>query len=211
MPGHGDTPVSAIAPLCPQRHHDARLVPAEARPCTRMLRNLKITNCRPLNPLRRCREIAGRKRSAVMHYPDLSCGSQRAEWCSATRPSIIQPSGASGSVPSHTPSGLADGGSGHADTGNSCPKRATAERDLRNHLLRLRKRGGRHRLRRCCDGKGKGSNSNQPSHFFSSFCLWTPRAETESWLRDHAVKESITRAKVLDLHQIGTTIATDTA
>jgi hypothetical protein len=52
MPGHGDTPVSAIAPLCPQRHHDARLVPAEARPCTRMLRNLKITNCRPLNPLR---------------------------------------------------------------------------------------------------------------------------------------------------------------
>jgi hypothetical protein len=83
---------------------------------------------------------------------------------SSTRPSLIPPSSASASVPTHTPACLADGGSGHADTTNSCPKWAAAESDLRDHAVRLSNRRGRHRLRRCCDGEGKSSNSNQPDH-----------------------------------------------
>jgi hypothetical protein len=36
--------------------------------------------------------------------------------------------------------------------------------DLRDHAVRLRKRRERHCLRRCCDGNGEASNSNQPDH-----------------------------------------------
>ena len=44
------------------------------------------------------------------------------------------------------------GGSGHANTGNSCPKRSASESDLRDHGVRMMKQGWRHGLRRCCDG-----------------------------------------------------------
>ena len=56
---------------------------------------------------------------------------------------------------SYTPAGrsalLAHAGSGLADTVNHYPARATAHTGLRDHAIRLRKRGERHRLRRCCD------------------------------------------------------------
>ena len=60
------------------------------------------------------------------------------------------------SHPPETPAGgsagLADGGSGHADTINSCPTRPAADTDFRDHAVRLRNQRGRHCLRRCCDG-----------------------------------------------------------
>ena len=60
------------------------------------------------------------------------------------------------STPSRTPpfdpAAMAHGGSGHADTINSCPKGATPKGDLRGHAVRLMKRYARHGLRRCCDG-----------------------------------------------------------
>ena len=83
---------------------------------------------------------------------------------SSTRPSLIPPSSASASVPTHTPACLADGGSGHADTVDHCPTRPAADGDLRDHGIRLRKRRERHCLRRCCYGNGEASNSNQPDH-----------------------------------------------
>jgi hypothetical protein len=60
-------------------------------------------------------------------------------------------------LPSQTPAdgsaGVADGGSGHADTMNSCPARAAAVSDLRDHAVRPRDNlRGRHCLRRRCDG-----------------------------------------------------------
>ena len=84
------------------------------------------------------------------------------------RPSIIPPCNASGSGPSNTSANraarLANGGSGHADATNASPKRAAAVSHLRDHAVRLRNRRGRHCLRRCCDGKGKASNSYQSDH-----------------------------------------------
>src|SRR5262249_34062887 len=62
---------------------------------------------------------------------------------------------------------MTDGGSGHADTTNSGPTRAACQANLRDHAVRLRKRRGRHCLRRRCEGE-EASNSNQPEHCFSS-------------------------------------------
>jgi len=62
---------------------------------------------------------------------------------------------------------LADRRSGHADTIDHCPAWPAADSDLRNHPNRLINRRGCHRLRRCRNGQGKTSNSNQPDHFSS--------------------------------------------
>ena len=70
-------------------------------------------------------------------------------------------------TPHRAPAHLAFGGSRHADTINSCPKGATPKGDSRGHAVRLLKWHGRHSLRRCCDGQGKGSESDQPDHFVS--------------------------------------------
>ena len=43
-------------------------------------------------------------------------------------------------------------GSGHTDTINSCPTHSASDGDLRSYAIQLRKRRGRHGLRRCCDG-----------------------------------------------------------
>jgi hypothetical protein len=59
---------------------------------------------------------------------------------------------ANASIPSRTPAGLTDGGSGHADTINSYPPRAAGFADLRDHVVRLMKRYRRHGLCRRCDG-----------------------------------------------------------
>jgi hypothetical protein len=61
---------------------------------------------------------------------------------------------------------MALGGSGHADTINPYPTRATRFADLRDHAVRLMERRDRHGLRRCGDGESK-SNSDQPDHFVS--------------------------------------------
>jgi hypothetical protein len=55
-------------------------------------------------------------------------------------------------TPHRAPADLPNGGSGHADTTNSCPTHAASEGDLRGHAVRLIKRRGRHGLRRRCDG-----------------------------------------------------------
>ena len=64
--------------------------------------------------------------------------------------------GANASVPSCTPAdgpaGMADGGSGHADTCNSCPAQAAAVGYLCDHALRLMNWRGCHCFRRCCEG-----------------------------------------------------------
>jgi hypothetical protein len=71
-------------------------------------------------------------------------------------------------MPSPTPADfsadMALGGSGHADTIYSYPTRAACFADLRDHAVRLMKRRDRHGLRRCCDGQGKSSNSDQSDH-----------------------------------------------
>ena len=59
--------------------------------------------------------------------------------------SVIAPPSASASMPSHTPAMLANGGSGHAHTINSCPARSACPGDLRDHAVRLVNR----RHRRC--------------------------------------------------------------
>ena len=69
-------------------------------------------------------------------------------------------------APADAAADVAAGSSGHADTMNSDPTRATCHTDLREHAVRLMKGRGRHGLRRRCDGEGKGSNSDQPDHCF---------------------------------------------
>ena len=44
------------------------------------------------------------------------------------------------SAPANRASGVADRGSGHADTTNSCPTRATAVSDLRRNFVRVKRR-----------------------------------------------------------------------
>src|SRR4029077_16033498 len=60
--------------------------------------------------------------------------------------------------------GMADGGSGHADTSNSCPTRTAAVGHLCHHPVRLMNRRASPCFRRCRDGQGKASNSNPPDH-----------------------------------------------
>jgi hypothetical protein len=62
--------------------------------------------------------------------------------------------------------GMADGGSGHADTINSGPTCAAGGSDLRDHAVRLRDRRWCYCLRRSCDGQGEASNSKHPEHCF---------------------------------------------
>jgi hypothetical protein len=73
--------------------------------------------------------------------------------------------------PADGSAGLADGGSGHAAASDHGPTRAATGGYLRDHAVRLRNWGGRHCLRRSCDGEGKASNGNQPEHWFSPFFL----------------------------------------
>jgi len=56
---------------------------------------------------------------------------------------------------------MANGGSSYTDTSNSGPARAASEANLREHGVRLSKRGRRCCLRRSCEGYGKASSSNQ--------------------------------------------------
>jgi len=78
------------------------------------------------------------------------------------------PTDASAATPHRAPAGfpadVAFGHSGHADTANSCHSRSASVGDLRDHAVRLMQRRGRHRLRRCCDSEGKGSNGDQLDH-----------------------------------------------
>ena len=90
-------------------------------------------------------------------------------WCFSIPPSASAPC-APHRTPAGCPADLAFGGSGHANTTNSCPTYSASESDLRGHGVCLMKRRWRHGLRRRCDGQGKGSNSDQPDHSFSP-CL----------------------------------------
>src|SRR5262249_48808297 len=57
---------------------------------------------------------------------------------------VPAPLTANASTPPHTSTdsstGLSDGGSGHADTTNSCPTRPAAEPDLRGHAVWVKRR-----------------------------------------------------------------------
>jgi hypothetical protein len=83
--------------------------------------------------------------------------------------------------PADGSAGLADGGSGHAAASDHGPTRAATGGYLRDHAVRLRNWGGRHCLRRSCDGEGKASNGNQPEHWFSPLFSRCP-ASLVSWL-----------------------------
>ena len=61
-------------------------------------------------------------------------------------------------VPAGCSADMASGGSCHADTINSYPTHPACFADLRDHAVRLMKRRGRHRMRRCCGDQGKGNS-----------------------------------------------------
>jgi hypothetical protein len=73
--------------------------------------------------------------------------------------------------------GMADGGSGDADTGNPGPTWTASEANLCEHAVRLRKRRGRYCLRRSCEGYDKASSSNQPDHSYPPFKELFPSGE----------------------------------
>jgi hypothetical protein len=73
--------------------------------------------------------------------------------------------------------GMADGGSGDADTSNSGPTWAASEANLRDHAVRLRKRRGRYCLRRSCEGYDQAGSSNQPDHSYPPFKELFPSGE----------------------------------
>ena len=86
-------------------------------------------------------------------------------------------------TPADGAAGLADGGSGHADTANPGSAGATAESNLRHHAVRLRNRRRCHGVRRRRDGQGKAGNSDRPDHCFPPFVAVRKRA--------HGVDESL--------------------
>lgn len=88
-------------------------------------------------------------------------------------------------APHRTSAGLAFGGSGHADTSNPCPARSARVGRRRRDAVRLRKRCGRHRLRRCCDSEGEGSNGDQFQHRF----LLLSRSLT--WFRINNARDTV--------------------
>ena len=108
---------------------------------------------------------------------------------------LLVPCSANVSGPSYTPAfraaGLADGGSGHADTVNHCPTKAAADSDLRDHAVRLRKRRERHCLRRCCDGNGEASNSNQSDHSAPPLTGFVGRAPRTLSKYPHSAKRAL--------------------
>jgi hypothetical protein len=67
-------------------------------------------------------------------------------------------------APAVSPTSMANGNSSDTDTSNSGPARAASEANLREHGVRLSKRGRRYCLRRSCEGYGKANSSNQPDH-----------------------------------------------
>jgi len=73
--------------------------------------------------------------------------------------------------------GMADGGSGDADTSNSGSTWAASEANLRDHAVRLRTRRWRYCLRRSSDGYDKASSSNQPDHSYPPFKELFPSGE----------------------------------
>src|SRR5260370_32771420 len=62
--------------------------------------------------------------------------------------------------------GMADGGSGDADTSNSGSTWTASEANLRDHAVRLSKRRGRYCLRRSREGYDPAGSSNQPDHSY---------------------------------------------
>ena len=71
-------------------------------------------------------------------------------------------------APTVSPTGMANGGSSYTDTRNSGPARAASEANLRDHGVRLSKRGRRYCLRRRCEGYGKASRAIDLIIFLSS-------------------------------------------
>ncbi len=68
---------------------------------------------------------------------------------------------------------MADSSPCHTDTVDSCPTQAAADRNLRHHLVRLRKRRRCHSLRRCCNRQCKPGNGNQSEHCYPPIDLTT--------------------------------------
>ena len=119
-------------------HHDYEDGVLYHRNCPELLdRQYSPTRAPPPPASEACK---GRQRQGARHVSD-------------TRHSLVR--SANASLPSHTPADgsarLADGGSCHANTIDSCPAGAAADSNLRHHVVRLRKRRRRHALRRCCN------------------------------------------------------------
>ena len=94
--------------------------------------------------------------------------------------SVVAPPSANASGPSDTPASLANGGSGHADTTNSCPARAACVSNLRDYAVRLVNWRHRHCLCRRCRGQGQGCQSDQSDHWLSPGCpVVIPEADSQ--------------------------------
>ena len=110
----------------------------------------------------------------VFFASEKSAGEVKQRECSSCLPGrfddVSVPPNASASTPSRTPADfsadMALGGSGHADTINPYPTRATRFADLRDHAVRLMKWRDWQGLYRCRESQGKGK-SDQPDHWFS--------------------------------------------
>lgn len=89
--------------------------------------------------------------------------------------SVVAPPGASASRPSYTPANLALGGSGHADTTNSCPTHPATVGDLRDRGARIMNRRNRHGLHRRCEDQGEHRKNNQFEHSRSPYFAMTDK------------------------------------
>jgi len=65
-------------------------------------------------------------------------------------------------APADGSAGVANGGSGYADTSNSGPTWAASQASLRDHAVRLKNWRWCYCLCRSCEGYCKASNGNQP-------------------------------------------------
>ena len=139
--------------------------------------------------------------------PGRSRAAERPPCSSPASSAVSVPPNASASTPSRTPAGLADGGSGHADTINSYPTRAACIADLRDHAVRLMKRRGRHGLCGCCDGQNK-CNSDQPDHCFLHVILSRRDFLKAAVTLPFVDSTSLTQVKVLSGEHGGGRVAT---
>src|SRR3954471_12070966 len=111
---------------------------------------------------------------------------------SSTRPrvpvSVVAPSSANASGPPDTSTSLADGGSGHADTTNSCPTRAASVRNVRDYAVRFVNWRDRHCLCRRDRGQGQGGQSDQSDHRLSPLFATVCRRRGCSGNRLHSLQ-----------------------
>ena len=136
------------------------------------------------------RACAGHRRSNGQARTNRYC-------CGAWGVSIYPPTANVPCTPHRAPAGLAFGGSGHADTANSCSTHSASCGGLLDDAVQMMKRRGRHGLRRRCYDQGKCSNGDQSE---CCHCKSPRRKPTQCWglgrwLRLHALPGGNTGTK----------------